>query len=938
MKEIVATKRELCTGCNRCVRECPMEMANITYQDESGNIKVKTDYTKCINCGRCVAACRHNARFYTDDTGLFFQDLENGEPISLIAAPSVSTNMPDIKRLFTYLKRKGVKKIYDVSLGADICIWAHVRYIEKFGMSPMITQPCPPVVSYCEMFRHELLKYLSPVHSPMACIAIYIREIEGSEDRIAALSPCIAKANEFEATGLSRYNVTFVKINEYLKANNIELPAEQTEFDHYTGNLGSLFPMPGGLKENIEFYTGRKLKISRAEGFIVYENLNTYAKTPSDWLPDIFDVLNCHEGCNIGSACLHGRNIFEIERIMNSHRTSATENRSRGYFESVYRKFDSTLNLSRFLRNYTPIETPFPRITDEDIGKAFSLLGKTSYEKQNVNCGACGSETCRDMARKIALNVNIPVNCIVATMDNAKKEHTINLNMLEQFETVWNRVESGIALIDAETLTIIDVNPAAVRMFGNSKEEMIGKPCTEFFCVEGGCVVCPAKDNIQSVDRLEQKIKKANGNKITVIKSASKIHYNGRIALLVSYTDISHVKEAEEQKRMLEVAEQANSAKSSFLANMSHEIRTPMNAIIGMTSIGKTAGDIERKDYCLGRIDDASKHLLGIINDILDMSKIEAGKFELSFTQFDVEPMLQRVFNVNAFRTNEKNQSLTVHIDPSIPRTIIGDEQRLAQVLTNLIGNAAKFTSENGSITLSAEFKGEANDVCTIQFTIADNGIGISPEQQKRLFQSFQQAESSTSRKFGGTGLGLSISKSIVEMMGGKIWVKSELGAGASFSFTIKAERGIDITPDVQQPGTEDGQTTGEGKFDGLCILLAEDVEINREIIQALLEPTMLDIDFAENGEEAVEMFRKGPDKYAMIFMDVQMPMMDGYEATRTIRALDLPRAATIPIVAMTANVFREDVEKCLAAGMNNHIGKPVNIGEVMDKLRMYLR
>ena len=531
-------------------------------------------------------------------------------------------------------------------------------------------------------------------------------------------------------------------------------------------------------------------------------------------------------------------------------------------------------------------------------------------------------------------------------------------------------------------------------------------------------------------------------------------------------TDI--IKLQRDLENALEDAQAASRAKSVFLANMSHEIRTPMNAIIGMTNIGKSAADSEKKDHCFSKIDDASKHLLGVINDILDMSKIEANKFELSPVDFNFEKMLQRVVNVINFRVDEKKQRFMVHIDHSIPRNLIGDDQRLAQVITNLIGNAVKFTPEFGAIDLNAHLAGEEDGLCTIQVSVTDSGIGISPEQQARLFQSFQQAETSTSRKFGGTGLGLSISKNIVEMMGGRIWVESEFGKGSSFVFTVKAKRGVEKKPEsadkvvnwstirvlavdddpdvleflgetlkmfgascdtaksgeealtlVEQKGSygicfvdwklpgmdgmsltrllkakapapddisvimitaadwsaleKDAKDAGVDKFlpkplfpssiadtingilgvdykqmeeekpdleklfAGHRIMLAEDVEINREIVLTLLEPTRLEIDCAENGLEAVRKFMKAPDKYEMIFMDVQMPEMDGYEATQTIRALDIPNAKTIPIIAMTANVFREDVERCLEAGMNSHVGKPLDLDEVIEKLGAFL-
>jgi signal transduction histidine kinase len=406
-----------------------------------------------------------------------------------------------------------------------------------------------------------------------------------------------------------------------------------------------------------------------------------------------------------------------------------------------------------------------------------------------------------------------------------------------------------------------------------------------------------------------------------------------------------------ERNMALHEAKRASQAKSDFLANMSHEMRTPMNAIIGMAAIGRASPDIEKKEHSLEKIAEAGSHLLGVINDVLDMSKIEANKFELDRTDFDFGQMIRKTAGVIGFKVEEKHQRFTVNIDSGIPASLYGDEQRLSQVIANLLSNAVKFTPDYGSVSLDAfpeipeipevpEIPGPEEPeggrrVFPIRVSVADTGIGIHPDQQAGLFSSFTQADSSTSRKYGGTGLGLAISKRIVEMMGGQIRVESEPGKGSVFSFSVPLQRGV-----VEQAPAagEGGEAPDRDNFTGFRVLLAEDVEINREIVLAFLEPTGLSVECVENGKMAVRVFNASPNAFDLILMDIQMPEMDGYEATRAIRASPAPNAAVIPIIAMTANVFKEDVEKCLEAGMDSHIGKPFDFDELMRLLRTYLR
>lgn len=385
----------------------------------------------------------------------------------------------------------------------------------------------------------------------------------------------------------------------------------------------------------------------------------------------------------------------------------------------------------------------------------------------------------------------------------------------------------------------------------------------------------------------------------------------------------------------LEEAQSASQAKSSFLSTMSHEMRTPMNAIIGMSTLGHSADSIERKDYAFEKIKTASSHLLGVISDVLDMSKIEAGMLTLSEEAFDIDRLIEKVMVVNQFRIDEKNQKFSCEVDPNIPKIIIADNQHLAQVLTNLISNASKFTDDGKKIRLEVNLLEKHEKECMIRFDIIDEGIGLSEEQQKKLFRSFVQAEDSTTRKFGGTGLGLAISKHIVELMGGEIWLESEPDKGSVFSFTMKAALpGIDA---LHQLAHDENIAEISPTFLGKCLLIAEDIEINREIISAMLEETKAEIVFAENGVEVVETFSCDPGRFDLILMDVHMPKMDGHQATQKIRALPNPQAKTVPIIAMTANVFRESIQECLDYGMNAHIGKPLDFEVVRETLKRFL-
>ena len=631
----------------------------------------------------------------------------------------------------------------------------------------------------------------------------------------------------------------------------------------------------------------------------------------------------------------------------------------------------------------------------------------------------------------------------------------------------------AIVIIDSEA-TIQIANGQAERLFGYSRDEMVGNPIEmlvpesireEHVGFRDGFIRTPGSLGMGTGREFCTQTK--DGIMVPIEVSLNPLEAEEGTLIVAAIRDITDRKKAEEAlAEAKNEAEAANRAKSDFLANMSHEIRTPMNAIIGMSHLAlKTDLDNRQRNY-VDKVHRSAESLLGIINDILDFSKIEAGKMDMETIPFHLDDVFDNLANLLGFKTEEKGIELLFDIPPDVPRELLGDPLRLGQILINLGNNAAKFTDE-GEVVVRVRAKEVTDNETLLHFLVQDSGIGMTPEQQGRLFQAFSQADSTTSRKYGGTGLGLTISKRLSEMMGGEIWVESEYGKGSTFQFTArfgreesKTEKVTDVAPlsevlrilivddsavarevmsemlkglgieydavesgqaaldacsenvydlvlmDWRMPGMDGIETTrliqeresktprvilvsafsreeakeksqgvslseiltkpvspstlldailwslgkacplrmrvthreedaqaAQAKLRGARVLLVEDNEINQELARELLANGCIITDVANNGREALELL--DINCYDGVLMDCQMPVMDGFEATREIRKQD--RFKDLPVLAMTANVMSGDREKVLDAGMNDHIGKPINVNDMFSTMAKWI-
>lgn len=541
----------------------------------------------------------------------------------------------------------------------------------------------------------------------------------------------------------------------------------------------------------------------------------------------------------------------------------------------------------------------------------------------------CGEEIIISLSSRNIIVDN--VQCVLALFkDVTEKSRSQELvqKSEERLRNILDSIQIGIAIVEDDTRKITYVNNMAISMSGYTKDELIGVNCFDTICpaVEA---ICPVLDLNEEIYHSERCLKLKDKSLLPVDKTALPIMLEGKRYLIESFTDITQRLEMErDQAKAIADALLASRTKTEFLANMSHEIRTPMNSVMGMIEL-LLRTDLNDKQKKLATTSfNSSRLLLTIINDILDLSKIEAGKMSFVYESFDIRSMVQELLDIIDVESNQKGIPVSKFIAPSIPYQVVGDITRVKQIFLNLLSNAVKFTTI-GQIDVRLDFDSGDSDSVVVKFTVKDTGIGIDADKFDMLFKPFSQIDGSITRKFGGTGLGLVISSKLADLMGGKIGFSSEKDSGSTFWFTLPFKIPKMYTKEIKARDIDSKPVFANTTTSS--ILLVEDNEENQNVISHQMEELGYTLDIVSSGAEAIKVIKE--KDYALVFMDIQMPEMDGFQTTNKLRE---EIGFTNPIIALTARAMNGDRNKCISYGMNDYISKPTDLKTIKDKIEIW--
>lgn len=622
---LIYLKEENCVGCNKCIIECPVLGANSAYLVDGKN-KVKINSEKCIHCGDCIKVCDHDAREFSDDTALFFEDLASGKKISMIAAPSVRVNFEDYKKLFGYLKSIGVNLIYDVSFGADITVWSYLKVIKNKKLPSIISQPCSAIVNYIQKYEPELIEYLAPVQSPMLCTAIYMKKYENVSDHIAFLSPCISKSDEIHdknTNGYVKYNVTFKKLIDYLKNNNINLDNfNEYDFDDIGCSLGFLFSRPGGLRENVEDRV-KDVWIRQIEGQRnVYNYLSEFKSRiqRGKKLPFMVDILNCSHGCNYGTATMQQScmSIDDSDDKYNRLKKIKLNEKSKKFLRKrkdwLYDFFDKKLKTDDFLRDYSKTEaiSDIKEPTSFEYDEIFKKLNKTTDEKRKINCFSCGYGSCKGMAKAIFNDLNVLENCIdynrqeVNNDEERLSSQNEQMHMLEEFNKLSEEKLKNAELLKEKVSAIL----SSINEVSKGNEE-------SSIAIEK--ISGEMSDILNTADILRGSVNEMKG-RLDKFSNASKqiINIANRTDILSLNAAIEAARASEEGKGFSVVADEVKklSYQTKETASSTQEDQASMIEII--KKISSVSNNLESK---MGIVNEAIENICATVQEITAQSE-----------------------------------------------------------------------------------------------------------------------------------------------------------------------------------------------------------------------------------------------------------------------------------------------------------------------------
>ena len=983
---VIFIDEEKCINCHACIAACPVKFCN----DGSGD-HVTVNNDTCIGCGRCLSECTHDARRFIDDFERMQTDLADDEDIVAIVAPSIAANFPRQTLNFNgWLKSLGVDAVFDVSFGAELSTKSYVEYITKNKPDVVITQPCPAIVTYIELYLPELLPYLAPVDSPMMhtikMIRRYYPQYEGH--KIAVISPCIAKKREFAETGAGDYIIGYSTVRQYLDDTGDTLeryPA--TDFDNPDPERAVIFSTPGGLLRTLERWVPDiRTKTRKTEGnpgiYEYLKKLPDVIKAEKGMAPLLIDCLSCDMGCNGGPLTLvHDKSPDEIEYWVEKR---SAEMRERYAMEdggtdirAIEKIIDEYWEDGLYNRNYIDLsqnaDLKIPN--EEEKWEIFRAMHKNSQD-DIYNCSSCGYGRCENMAVAIFNGLNRPENCHHFLSSDREMARQKIIENEKRLKTILVTSIEGFMQVDTKE-NIIDINPAMASILGLPEDAVIGRSIFDFVD-DNNAKKFRAQLQLRSKNiagSYEVSLFRPDGSRVDCIFHATPLlDENGiRIGSFAMVSDITELKRAEEElrrhrnnleKQVNERTKELDNAnkqligankklieldrvKSDFVSSVSHELRTPLTSVLGFAKIIQKrmetvllpaiTSDDPKVLRAIRQIGDniniivlEGERLTKMINDVLDLAKMEAGKLEWDMKPISAADIIERSIASTSSLFNEKGIDLITEIESDLP-LVCGDTNRLIQVVVNLLSNAVKFTGE-GTVTCKAALMDSE-----IHISVIDTGVGISKRDSAKMFNKFKQVGDTLTDKPKGTGLGLVISKEIIEYHNGQIWFDSEPGKGSTFTFSLPVStaaspkvRTLDKSFILQHLKDHAGKMAEAQKDTRKKILVVDDDRHIREFIRQELEANSYTIVEAKDGFAAVEQVREQrPD---LIVLDIMMPGMSGFDVSAVVKNDPLTMGITIIILSVM-----EERERGERLGVERYFTKPVNSVDLASEIDVLL-